>query len=55
MPAGAVAAYSTHQPRLFEHDSKYSASSTDVDKALQQSAGLAHKVSAAVNGSQKRC
>jgi len=36
MPAGVVAAYSRYQPRLFEHDSEYSTSSTDVNKAREK-------------------
>jgi hypothetical protein len=55
MPAGVVAAHSRYQPRLFEHGSEYSTSSTDVNKSRQRCAGSGHKVSAAVNGSRKRC
>jgi hypothetical protein len=55
MPAGVVAAYSRYQPRLFEHDSEYSTSTTDVNKAREKYAESGHKVSAAVNGSRKRC
>jgi len=55
MPAGVVAAHSRFQPRLFEYDSEYSTSSTDVNKSGQRCAEPWHKVSAAVNGSRKRC